>query len=51
MTLATFAKTLAVEKSEQEAATYFQEQFSNAYGGSWTTKLDWFFHYLNNRNR
>lgn len=44
-------KTLAVEKSEQEAATYFQEQFSNAYGGSWTTKLDWFFHYLNNRNR
>jgi len=37
-------KTLAVEKSDQEALAYFQSMFNDAYGGGWTTKLDWFFH-------
>jgi len=37
-------KTLAVEKTEEEALEYFQTMFSDAYGGAWTTKLDWFFH-------
>jgi phosphatidylinositol-4,5-bisphosphate 3-kinase len=38
-------KTLAVEITEEkEALAYFQNQFSEAYGGAWTTKLDWFFH-------
>ena len=39
-----FRKTLAVEKSDQEALAYFQSMFNDAYGGGWTTKLDWFFH-------
>ena len=37
-------KTLAVEKNEEEALEYFQNQLFEAYGGAWTTKLDWFFH-------
>lgn len=37
-------KTLGVEKSEEKALAYFLEQFHNAYGDSWTTKVDWFFH-------
>ncbi|XP_076472757.1 phosphatidylinositol 4,5-bisphosphate 3-kinase catalytic subunit alpha isoform-like [Babylonia areolata] len=37
-------KTLAVEKTDEKALTYFLEQFKNAYGDSWTTKVDWFFH-------
>ena len=37
-------KTLAVEKTDKEALAYFQNMFSDAYGGGWTTKLDWFFH-------
>lgn len=37
-------KTLAVEKTDQEALAYFQSMFNEAYGGGWTTKLDWFFH-------
>lgn len=37
-------KTLSVEKSEEEALQYFQNIFSEAHGGSWKTKLDWFFH-------
>ncbi|XP_059092638.1 phosphatidylinositol 4,5-bisphosphate 3-kinase catalytic subunit alpha isoform-like [Tigriopus californicus] len=37
-------KTLAVEKTEEEALEYFQSMFYHAYGGAWTTKLDWFFH-------
>ena len=39
-------KTLAVEKTEEKALAYFLEQFRNAYGDSWTTKVDWFFHNL-----
>jgi phosphatidylinositol-4,5-bisphosphate 3-kinase len=43
--------TLKVDcKSEQEALDYFQRQFSEAYGGAWTTKLDWFFHWIKHRN-
>ncbi|KAK7093438.1 phosphatidylinositol 4,5-bisphosphate 3-kinase catalytic subunit alpha isoform-like [Littorina saxatilis] len=37
-------KTLAVEKTEEKALDYFLEQLRNAYGDSWTTKVDWFFH-------
>ena len=37
-------QTLAVEKTDEEALDYFQMRFSDAYGGAWTTKLDWFFH-------
>ncbi|RWS28858.1 Phosphatidylinositol-4:5-bisphosphate 3-kinase catalytic subunit alpha-like isoform [Leptotrombidium deliense] len=37
-------KTLQVEKSEEEAIKYFNSQFYEAYGGAWTTKIDWFFH-------
>ena len=37
-------KTLQVEYTDEEALEYFQNQFSEAYGGAWTTKLDWFFH-------
>lgn len=44
-------KTLMVDcKSEKEALIYFQSQFSEAYGGAWTTKLDWFFHWIKYRN-
>ena len=39
-----FRKTLAVEKSDEDALEYFQSMFNDAYGGGWTTKLDWFFH-------
>lgn len=42
--IAYLRKTLAVEKAEEEALEYFQNQFNEAYGGAWTTKLDWFFH-------
>lgn len=42
-------KTLAVEVSEEKALEYFQNQFSEAYGGAWTTKLDWFFHSVKHR--
>ena len=37
-------QTLAVEKTDEEALEYFQTMFYDAYGGAWTTKLDWFFH-------
>ena len=37
-------KTLAVEKTEQDAVEYFMAHFRNAYGDQWTTKMDWFFH-------
>ncbi|XP_074655826.1 phosphatidylinositol 4,5-bisphosphate 3-kinase catalytic subunit alpha isoform-like [Tubulanus polymorphus] len=40
-------KTLAVEKSDEEALEYFQQQFNDAHDGAWTTKLDWFFHFIN----
>jgi len=37
-------KTLSVEKTDEEALQYFQNIFSEAHGGSWKTKLDWYFH-------
>jgi len=44
-------KTLKVDcRSEQEALEYFQSQFNEAYDGAWTTKLDWFFHYMKHRS-
>ncbi|KAM7311039.1 phosphatidylinositol 4,5-bisphosphate 3-kinase catalytic subunit alpha isoform [Ixodes scapularis] len=33
-------KTLQVEKSEEQALEYFQNQFFEAYGGAWTTKVE-----------
>ena len=44
-------KTLMVDcRSEKEALEYFQAQFHDAYGGAWTTKMDWFFHWVKHRN-
>ena len=43
-------KTLAVELSDLEALNYFETQLSQAHGGGWTTKLDWFFHFVKHRN-
>ncbi|XP_018496973.1 phosphatidylinositol 4,5-bisphosphate 3-kinase catalytic subunit alpha isoform [Galendromus occidentalis] len=37
-------KTLQVEKSSEDALTYFQTRLSEAYDGAWSTKIDWFFH-------
>jgi len=43
--------TLKVDcKLERDALDYFQRQFNEAYGGAWTTKMDWFFHWLKRRN-
>ncbi|VDN16674.1 unnamed protein product [Dibothriocephalus latus] len=39
-------KTLAVEMTEQEALRYFNEKFDEAYNGAWTTKIDWFAHWM-----
>ncbi|XP_070560481.1 phosphatidylinositol 4,5-bisphosphate 3-kinase catalytic subunit alpha isoform-like [Ptychodera flava] len=37
-------KTLAVNLVEEKAVEYFLRQFHDAYGGGWTTKIDWFMH-------
>ncbi|OTF74718.1 hypothetical protein BLA29_000662, partial [Euroglyphus maynei] len=37
-------QTLQVEHSRKEALEYFEQQLDDAYGGAWSTKLDWFFH-------
>ena len=37
-------RTLAVDKTREEALQYFETQLYEAHGGAWTTKLDWFFH-------
>ena len=42
-------KTLAVEKTEDEALDYFVQNFSSAYKDQWATKFDWFFHRLKNK--
>uniref|UniRef100_A0A0V0JBT1 Phosphatidylinositol 4,5-bisphosphate 3-kinase catalytic subunit alpha isoform n=1 Tax=Schistocephalus solidus TaxID=70667 RepID=A0A0V0JBT1_SCHSO len=39
-------KTLAVEMTEEEALRYFNEKFDEAYNGAWTTKIDWFAHWM-----
>ncbi|KAF6776665.1 hypothetical protein AHF37_03893 [Paragonimus kellicotti] len=40
-------KTLAVELSEEQALAYFHGKFNEAYYGAWTTKIDWFGHWMN----
>jgi phosphatidylinositol-4,5-bisphosphate 3-kinase len=42
-------KTLAVEKSEEEAIMYFTQQLNSAYKDQKYTKIDWFFHALNSK--
>ncbi|XP_007440306.1 phosphatidylinositol 4,5-bisphosphate 3-kinase catalytic subunit alpha isoform-like isoform X1 [Python bivittatus] len=37
-------KTLALDKTEQEALEYFTKQMNEAHHGGWTTKMDWIFH-------
>ncbi len=40
-------KTLAVEmRDEDEALNYFNAKFNEAYNGAWTTKIDWFAHWV-----
>ncbi|CAD5123060.1 DgyrCDS11440 [Dimorphilus gyrociliatus] len=41
-------KTLAVTREEKDAIAYFCKHLKEAYGASWTTKLDWLFHNLAN---
>ncbi|ESO02630.1 hypothetical protein HELRODRAFT_155850 [Helobdella robusta] len=43
--------TLKVGDIDSMALVYFQDRFNDAYGGSWTTKVDWFFHWVKNNNR
>ena len=43
-------KTLAVEHNEEKALQYFQRQLNEAHNGAWTTKVDWFFHWVKSRN-
>ena len=43
-------KTLAVEHNEEKALQYFQQQLNEAHNGAWTTKVDWFFHWVKSRN-
>ncbi|KAL3861966.1 hypothetical protein ACJMK2_007972 [Sinanodonta woodiana] len=38
---------LAVDKDEIKAASYFLENFNNAYNDSWTTEIDWIMHAIN----
>ncbi|CAH8832569.1 unnamed protein product [Trichobilharzia szidati] len=41
-------KTLAVDiDNEKEALEYFHHKFNEAYSGAWTTKIDWFSHWMN----
>ncbi|KAF8561514.1 hypothetical protein P879_07513 [Paragonimus westermani] len=40
-------KTLAVEMNEEQALAYFHGKFNEAYYGAWTTKIDWFGHWMN----
>ena len=42
-------KTLGVDKTDDQALEFFQKQFNEAYTGSWTTKVDWFAHYLKSK--
>ncbi|XP_077998309.1 phosphatidylinositol 4,5-bisphosphate 3-kinase catalytic subunit alpha isoform-like [Glandiceps talaboti] len=43
-------KTLAVNKTGDQAIEYFVKQFNDAHGGGWTTKIDWMLHALKHRN-
>ncbi|GAA28095.2 phosphatidylinositol-4 5-bisphosphate 3-kinase [Clonorchis sinensis] len=40
-------KTLAVEMDDSQALAYFHSKFNEAYYGAWTTKIDWFGHWMN----
>uniref|UniRef100_A0A8C8GLV4 Phosphatidylinositol 4,5-bisphosphate 3-kinase catalytic subunit alpha isoform n=1 Tax=Oncorhynchus tshawytscha TaxID=74940 RepID=A0A8C8GLV4_ONCTS len=42
--IAYIRKTLALDKTEQEALDYFMKQMNDAHHGGWTTKMDWIFH-------
>ncbi|XP_029436301.1 phosphatidylinositol 4,5-bisphosphate 3-kinase catalytic subunit alpha isoform-like isoform X5 [Rhinatrema bivittatum] len=42
--IAYLRKTLALDKTEQEALEYFTKQMNDAHHGGWTTKMDWIFH-------
>lgn len=42
--IAYIRKTLALDKTEQEALEYFTKQMNDAHHGGWTTKMDWIFH-------
>ncbi|CAB1331958.1 unnamed protein product [Coregonus sp. 'balchen'] len=42
--IAYIRKTLALDKTEQEALDCFMKQMNDAHHGSWTTKMDWIFH-------
>ncbi|KAL4221541.1 Phosphatidylinositol 4 [Mactra antiquata] len=42
-------KTLAVEKSEEDAVLYFTQQLNIAYKDQKYTKIDWFFHAIKNK--
>ncbi|XP_045163414.2 phosphatidylinositol 4,5-bisphosphate 3-kinase catalytic subunit alpha isoform-like [Mercenaria mercenaria] len=42
-------KTLAVDKTEEEAILYFTQQLNSAYKDQKYTKIDWFFHQLNSK--
>ncbi|MBN3312706.1 PK3CA kinase, partial [Atractosteus spatula] len=42
--IAYLRKTLALEKSQQEALEYFTKQMNDAHHGGWSTKMDWIFH-------
>ncbi|XP_043932279.1 phosphatidylinositol 4,5-bisphosphate 3-kinase catalytic subunit alpha isoform-like [Protopterus annectens] len=42
--IAYLRKTLALDKTEQEALEYFSKQMNDAHHGGWTTKMDWIFH-------
>uniref|UniRef100_A0A2K5MPG2 Phosphatidylinositol 4,5-bisphosphate 3-kinase catalytic subunit alpha isoform n=1 Tax=Cercocebus atys TaxID=9531 RepID=A0A2K5MPG2_CERAT len=42
--IAYIRKTLALDKTEQEALEYFMKQMNDFFFGGWTTKMDWIFH-------
>ncbi|XP_078138430.1 phosphatidylinositol 4,5-bisphosphate 3-kinase catalytic subunit alpha isoform-like [Centroberyx gerrardi] len=42
--IAYLRKTLALEKTQQEALEYFTKQMNDAHHGGWSTKMDWIFH-------
>lgn len=34
------------DDGEKEAVNYFNAKFNEAYNGAWTTKIDWFAHWV-----
>ncbi|KAL3320221.1 Phosphatidylinositol 4,5-bisphosphate 3-kinase catalytic subunit alpha isoform [Cichlidogyrus casuarinus] len=39
--------SLAVDKDEKSAESFFRNVLNQAYSGGWSTKLDWYFHWMN----